>query len=208
VPTGGPRHELSDSCRPLGADSARIETALLPDHAGKELDRKGRSRPPTVLVRGKYHRLWAVGADGVRRPRPEGCFPYCLVPPVSRLLVRWRAQLPKQARMQAAVRLYGSLLVSFDSTTAKRTARGISAAVQSKEILNPSKNQSGPVTEERSFARPMPPSLSSMGWVELVPLHPQMTVGPFHRGAPLSTSGDTPPRRKRLRQPASGSRRK
>ena len=40
VSVGGPRHELRDSFRSLGADSPRIETALLPDHPGKELNRQ------------------------------------------------------------------------------------------------------------------------------------------------------------------------
>jgi hypothetical protein len=40
VPTGGRRHELRDTFGSLWGDSPRIETALLPDHAGKELDRK------------------------------------------------------------------------------------------------------------------------------------------------------------------------
>jgi hypothetical protein len=39
VPTGGPRHELGDAGGSLRADSTRIETTFLPDHAGKELDR-------------------------------------------------------------------------------------------------------------------------------------------------------------------------
>jgi hypothetical protein len=40
MPTGGRRHELP-ACGALRADCVRIETALLPDHAGKELDWKG-----------------------------------------------------------------------------------------------------------------------------------------------------------------------
>ena len=41
VPTGGPRHELSNAFGSLRAGSPRIEAALLPDHSGKELDGKG-----------------------------------------------------------------------------------------------------------------------------------------------------------------------
>ena len=41
MPTGGARHELADPFRSLGTESPRIEAALLPDHAGKELDWKG-----------------------------------------------------------------------------------------------------------------------------------------------------------------------
>jgi hypothetical protein len=38
MPARGRRHELCDTCGSLRADSPRIETALLPDHPGKELD--------------------------------------------------------------------------------------------------------------------------------------------------------------------------
>jgi len=41
MPAGGRRHELGDTCGSLGADSHRIEATFLPDHARKELDRKG-----------------------------------------------------------------------------------------------------------------------------------------------------------------------
>ena len=40
VPIGGLRHELRDAFGALVADRAGVEAALLPDHAGEELDRK------------------------------------------------------------------------------------------------------------------------------------------------------------------------
>ena len=40
VPAGGRWHELCDTCGSFRADSLRIEATFLPDHAGKELDRK------------------------------------------------------------------------------------------------------------------------------------------------------------------------
>jgi len=55
--------------------------------------------------------------------------------PVSRLLVHGQAHLPKRARKQEAVRLYGALLVSFGSTTAKRPSRRAGATIQPKKIL-------------------------------------------------------------------------
>jgi hypothetical protein len=62
-------------------------------------------------------------------------FPHRRLLPVSRLLVHWQAHLPKRARKQAAVRLFGALLVSFGSTTAKRAGRRAGATVKPKEIL-------------------------------------------------------------------------
>jgi hypothetical protein len=50
--------------------------------------------------------------------------------PISRLPVHWQAHLPKQVRKQGVVRLYGALLVSFDSTTAKRAGRRTGAAAE------------------------------------------------------------------------------
>jgi hypothetical protein len=55
---------------------------------GQRTRRAVRSPPPTVLVRGKHHRRWAVGAaHGVRWPRT---FPYCQESLVSRLPVHCR----------------------------------------------------------------------------------------------------------------------
>jgi hypothetical protein len=42
---------------------------------------------------------------------------------VSRLLVHWQAHLPRRARKQAVVRLYGALLVRLGSTISKRAGR-------------------------------------------------------------------------------------
>jgi hypothetical protein len=53
--------------------------------------------------------------------------------PASRLLVHWQAHLPKPTRKQEVVRLYGALLVSFSSTTAKRAGRRAGATVKPKE---------------------------------------------------------------------------
>jgi hypothetical protein len=39
VPAGGLRHELSDAGGTFWAYGAGIETAFLPDHAGKKFDR-------------------------------------------------------------------------------------------------------------------------------------------------------------------------
>ena len=53
----------------------------------------------------------------------------CRVPPVSRLLVRWRTRLPKRAQPSSdpAIR---SIDVSFGSTTAKRTGRRTGATAK------------------------------------------------------------------------------
>ena len=40
VPIRGARHELRDAFGAFAADGERVETALLPDHAGEELDRQ------------------------------------------------------------------------------------------------------------------------------------------------------------------------
>jgi hypothetical protein len=55
--------------------------------------------------------------------------------PVSRLLVHWQAHLPKRARKQEAVRLYGALVVLFGSPTVKRAGRWAGATVKLKKIL-------------------------------------------------------------------------
>jgi hypothetical protein len=80
----------------------------------------------TALARGKHH-LWAVAP--IHQARRLLKRPYLRVVKMWRPLVHWQVHLPRRARMQAAVRLHGALLVSFGSTTAKRTGHGISAAV-------------------------------------------------------------------------------
>jgi hypothetical protein len=59
----GARHELGDALRPLLADGVRIEAAFLPDHPGKELDRK------SILRR----RLFQRAANVVGGRRLGGC---------------------------------------------------------------------------------------------------------------------------------------
>src|SRR5262249_16882677 len=57
VPTGGRRPELCDTCRPLPAGNARIETPLTAISPGQRTRLAVRSPPPTALVRCKCHRL-------------------------------------------------------------------------------------------------------------------------------------------------------
>jgi hypothetical protein len=109
-----------------GGNGGELSTEIFsrrdPACNGQRTRRAVRSPPPTVLVRGKHHRRWAVGltAHGVRWP---WTFPYCQESPVSRLAVHSQAYLPKRAQIQAVVRPCGALL-SFvwfdDSRTRKR----------------------------------------------------------------------------------------
>ncbi len=90
---------------------------------GQRTRLEGRSPPPTVLVRGKCHRLSPLGPihHAARRPLKRS---YPRVVQVWRPLVRWQTHSPRRARKQAVVGLCGALLVSFGSTTAKRTGMG------------------------------------------------------------------------------------
>ena len=92
MPAGGCRHELGDSFRSLLANSLRTEATFLPDHAGKELDRKA------VLCR----RLFLVPRNvmGSGRLAVDGGALSGVA--VSRLSVHWQAHLPR--RTGAAVK--------------------------------------------------------------------------------------------------------
>ena len=155
VPTGGPRHKLGNSFRPLGL-TALASKRLSCHITGQRTRQAGRSPPLTALARGKCHRLWAVArtAHGVRWPRTDERFPYCRVLSVSRLPVHGR----RICQSEHASKQWSGYLGHcwFRLVRRQQNARGGGPVPPSnpKEILKASKNLR-PATEATIFCAPL-----------------------------------------------------
>ena len=95
-----------------------------------------------ALLTPLYHVKGYAAPETIAAAEKAQLLIHCRLLQVSRLLVHWQAHLPKRTRKQGVVRLYGALLVSFSSTTAKRAGGGPVPPSNRKKSFKASKNLS------------------------------------------------------------------